>query len=169
VADETFSDLVYKADIIAVGTVTGVQERWDATRQAPFTDVTFSHLTVLKGTPEGETITLEILGGHLPNGDVMSIAGVPQFGIGEKNVVFSAGNHRDFCPLVGIWQGRLKVLFDPQRGVETVSDNFRAPIIGVQDGVFLKATPQLSPSQALPLSDLVELIQKELGSAYGQR
>src|SRR5262245_26650391 len=76
VVEQTFSDLVQNADVIAVGTVTGIQERWDATRQIPFTDVTFSNLTVLKGNPDDSTMTLEFLEGHAPDGTVFSISGV---------------------------------------------------------------------------------------------
>ena len=30
--EQTFPDLVHRADVIAVGTVTGIQEQWDAAR-----------------------------------------------------------------------------------------------------------------------------------------
>ena len=169
IIEQTFPDLVHQAEVIAVGTVTGIQEQWDATRQAPITNVTFSHLTVLKGDPGGESITLEFLGGHTPDGMVLAIAGVPRFSMGEKHVVFCAGNHRDFCPLVGLWQGLLRVTFDPQRGVETISDNFRMPIIRVQDGRFLKQTQEAPSQEALPLSTLMELISQEMRNPYGQQ
>src|SRR3954454_17900884 len=122
-----FPDLVHQADRIVVGTVTGIQERWDVARQAPFTSVTFSNLTVLKGEAGDQGMTLEFLGGHTPDGMRLAVDGVPQFTVGEKTVVFSAGNYRDFCPLVGVWQGLLRVAFDSRRGIETVSDNFHVP------------------------------------------
>lgn len=168
VTEQTFLDLVRQAEVIAVGTVTGIQEQWDATRQAPMTYVTFSNLTVLKGDPGGETMTLEFLGGHLPDGMVITIEGVPRFTVGEKHVVFCAGNHRDFCPLVGLWQGLLRVTFDQQRGIETVSDNLHVPIVGVQNGKFLKSTPEAQPQAALLLATLMELIEQEMRSPYGQ-
>lgn len=168
VIEQTFPDLVHRAEVIVIGTVTGIQEQWDAARQAPFTHVTFSNLTVLKGNLGAESLTLEFLGGHTPEGMVLTIPGVPRFTVGEKTVVFCAGNHRDFCPLVGIWQGLLRVAFDPQRGVETVSDNSHVPIVGVQDGAFLKLTPETPQQEALPLSTLMELIEQELRSSYGQ-
>lgn len=168
VLEQTFPDLVHQADVIAVGTVTGIQEQWDAARQAPVTNVTFSQLTVLKGDPGTESITLEFLGGHMPDGMVLAIAGVPHFTMGEKTLMFCAGNHRDFCPLVGVWQGLLRVTFDSQRGVETVSDNFRVPIVSVQDGKFLKQESKSAAQEALPLTTLLELIQQEMRSPYGQ-
>ena len=166
--EQSFPDLVHRAETIVVGTVTDIQEQWDTARQAPFTYVTFSQLTVLKGNPGGDTLTLQFLGGPTPEGTILAITEVPRFTVGEKTVVFSAGNHRDFCPLVGIWQGLLRVQFDPQRAVETVSDNAHRPIIGVQNGRFLKLRPQGPTQEALPLSTLLQLIEQEQGRIYGQ-
>ena len=45
----SFSTLVQEVEVIAVGTVTAIETEWDAQQGAPFTLVTFSELTVLKG------------------------------------------------------------------------------------------------------------------------
>ena len=164
VTEVTFTDLVSQADVIAVGTVTEIREQWDETKQAPLTLVTFAHLTVAKGSP-GSSFTLEFLGGKMPNGLVMVIPGMPQFTVGEKVVVFCAGNRRDFCPLVGVWQGLLRVTLDPQRGIETVSDNFRVPIVSVEEGKFLKHSPETAAQPPLPLSLLLQKIQLTLQSS----
>jgi len=164
VTEFTFTDLVTQAEVIAVGTVTDIREQWDAGKKAPLTLVTFANLTVVKGSP-GTSFTLEFLGGKMPNGLVMTIPGVPQFTVGEKVVVFCAGNHRDFCPLVGIWQGLLRVMADPQQGVETVSDNFRVPIVKIEDGKFVKRSPMTGAQPPLSLSALLQTIQQTLPSA----
>lgn len=166
--EQTFPDLVHRADIIAVGTVTAIDEHWDAVRRAPFTLVTFSDLTILKGHLSGERLTLHFLGGHTPNGILLSIPGVPHFTLGEKTVVFCAGNRRAFCPLVGIWQGVVRVAFDPERGLETIRDNFHVPIVGVRQGQFLKLTPQTATQEPLSLGAFIRLIQTELRSSYEQ-
>jgi hypothetical protein len=164
VTEFTFTDLVAQADVIAVGTVTNISEQWDAEKKAPLTLVTFSNLTAVKGSP-GSSFTLEFLGGTMPNGLVMMIPGVPQFTVGEKAVVFSAGNHRDFCPLVGIWQGVLRVVTDPQRGVETVSDNFRVPVMKIEGGKFVKRSPDTATQSPLSLSALLQTIQHTMQSS----
>jgi len=163
VTEFTFADLVTHAEVIAVGTVTEIRDQWDETQKAPLTLVTFANLTVVKGSP-GSSFTLEFLGGKMPNGLVMTIPGVPQFAVGEKAVVFCAGNHRDFCPLVGIWQGLLRVVTDPQRGIETVSDNFRVPIMKIEDGKFVKRSPETGAQPPLSLSTLIQTIQQTLPS-----
>jgi hypothetical protein len=158
----SFRDLVQRAEIITVGTVIEVREQWDEAQQAPLTAVTFSDLTTVKGHPRSGTLTLYFLGGPTPQGTYLAIPGMPRFTVGEKNVVFSAGNQRDFCPLVGLWQGRLRVTFDPQRGVETISDNFHVPIVGIRDGKFLKQPFAAPPEEPLSLPSLLQLIQHEL-------
>ena len=102
VLSQSFPDLVHKAEVIAVGTVTGINNHWDAAGRAPFTVVTFSNLNVLEGTAEGDTLSLYFLGGITPKGYTISVHGVPRFSIGEKNVVFCAGNRRNFSPLGGV-------------------------------------------------------------------
>ncbi len=164
VIELTFADLVTQADVIAAGTVTDIREQWDEEKKAPLTLVTFSDLTIVKGSP-GSSFTLEFLGGKMPSGLVMMISGVPQFSVGEKAVVFCAGNHRDFCPLVGIWQGALRVMSDPQRGVETVSDNFRVPILKIEDGKLIKRSPETATQPSLSLSSLMQTIQHTLQSS----
>jgi hypothetical protein len=161
VAEVSFPDLVHQADVIAVGSVSDIQEQWDEARKAPLTLVTFSDLTVLKGNP-GASMTLEFLGGHTPNGLLLMIPGVPQFKVGEKTVVFGAGNHRDFCPLVGVWQGLMRVMTDPQRRIETVSDNFRIPIVKIQEGKIVKLSPMTAEQATLTLPALLHAIQQEL-------
>ena len=157
----TFTDLVAQADVIAVGTVTEIREQWDTEKKTPLTLVTFSNLTTVKGSP-GSSFTLEFLGGKMPNGLVMVDAGVPQFRVGEKAVVFSAGNHQDFCPLVGIWQGLLRVATDPQQGVETVSDSLHVPIMKIQEGRFIKRSPETASQSPLPLATLLQAIRNTL-------
>jgi hypothetical protein len=164
VTEFTFTDLVTQADVIAVGTVTDIRDHWDAEKKAPLTLVTFSNLTVVKGSP-GNSFTLEFLGGKMPDGLVMTIPGVPQFAVGERALVFCAGNRRDFCPLVGIWQGVLRVMADPQRKTETVSDNFRVPIIGIEGGKFVKRSPATVTQPPLSLSALLQTIQQTLASS----
>jgi hypothetical protein len=164
--ERTFSDLVSHAEVIAIGTVTDIADQWDAEQQAPRTLVTFSNVTVLKGTANNGRLVLHFLGGRTPAGVSLTIPGVPHFTVGEKNIVFCAGNQRDFCPLVGLWQGRLRVAFDPQRGVETVSDNFRAPLVGIRDGKFLRRGPDTALQEALSLPEIIQFIQQELRRGY---
>jgi hypothetical protein len=161
--------------MIFVGIVTDIQEEWDAEKQIPHTLVTFSTLTVMKGDV-GPKVTLRFIGGHTPDGGEIIVPDTPRFTVGEKNVVFSAGNYRDAIPLVGIQQGLLRVITESASGREVVQDHAGAPIIGIQLGEFLKqeaqrgdalTVPSTQP-EPLPLSAVLNAIQQELGKHHGK-
>jgi hypothetical protein len=171
--ERTFPELVQRAEVIAVGTITDIREEWDETKKSPYTFVTLSSLTVLKGEA-GDTITLRFFGGHSPEGKSHTIAGMPHVTLGETIVVFCAGNYRDVIPLVGLWQGLLRVAFDRQLGTDTVRNHAGIPIVGIEDGKFLLRTSEtaaraLDTPQAQPLflSTLLKQIQWELESSRG--
>ena len=173
VLHKDFPDLVHEAEFIIVGTVVEVREQWDAEKNAPFTLVTFANLNVLKGDLGDTELTLYFLGGSTRQGKTVWIDGVPRFTSGERTVLFSAGNRRDFCPLVGIWQGIFRVRHD-EHGQETVSDHASVPITGVQKGLIYKhgqAAPQAKqptpPQPALSLSAFKQLISQQLRSPNG--
>lgn len=169
VLHKDFSDLVHEAEVITVGTVVDIREQWDAEKNAPFTLVTFNNLDVLKGELGDSELTLHFLGGSTPHGKTMWIDGVPRFTPGERTVLFCSGNQHDFCPLVGIWQGVFRVVYD--KGDETVSDHAYTPVTAVHKGLVQKrgqATTQTTQHKlaqpALPLSHFKQLISQELRS-----
>ena len=135
VAKMSFSEVVTGAEIIAVGTVTAIEQTWDAELEMPFTLVTFSDLEVLKGTVGSEDLTLRFLGGPAPDGLTLVVAGMPQFAVRDRAVVFSTGNGVQACPLVGWWQGLYRVLFDAGRDEFTVADHLGRGVAGF-DGTF---------------------------------
>jgi hypothetical protein len=123
-----FPDLVARAEQIVIGTATAIREGEDVSG-APATFVTFSDLSVLKGSVEGE-LTLRFYGGGSGR-YVVRIPDMPQFQVGERAVLFVAGNGRDMCPLVGVWQGRFRVRVDAALGTEVVDDHAGRPVLGV--------------------------------------
>ena len=133
VLEKSFATLVQEAEIIAAGSVTAIAAEWDADREVPFTLVTFSNLDILKGAA-ATPLTLRFLGGPTPDGSLLQIAGVPQFTIGERHVLFVAGNDHYAVPLVGIWQGVYRVVFDSTRGVDTIQTHAGQPLTTLPPG-----------------------------------
>lgn len=170
VLEKSFSSLVQDAEVIAIGTVTAIETEWNADKKAPFTLVTFSDLEVLKGDESQTEITLHFLGGPTPDGLVMQIAGVPQFSVGERNVVFSVGNQYQAVPLVGMWQGVYRVVFDAERGVETIHNYAGQPVTTLptgEGGILHDEAPIVQgqkdqPSTAMPLDTFTQMIEREL-------
>jgi hypothetical protein len=160
VVKRDFPDLVARSEQIVVGTVADIQEQLDASG-TPFTLVTFSDLSVLKGDV-GSTLTLRLYGGHA--GDVVvGIPDMPVFTLGERNVLFVAGNGEVVCPLVGVWQGRFYVRFDAALGAEVVEDSTHRPLAGLA-GRELMRVPAAVASGTTPmtLDDFRGLIADEL-------
>ncbi len=158
VAKRDFPDLVARAEQIVVGTVTDIHEQPDATG-TPFTLVTFSDLSVLKGDV-GATLTLRFYGGR--TGDVaVGIPDMPTFSVGERDVVFVAANGTSICPLVGVWQGRFYVRFDSALGADVVEDSTHQPVVGLTGRELVRA-PAGAGTAPLTLDSFRQLIADEL-------
>ena len=160
VVQRSFQDLVGRAEQIVAGTVTSILQAQDESG-APATFVTFSDLTVLKGDV-GDTLTLRLYGGS-GDGVVSRIPDLPAFTSGERAVIFVAGNGRDVCPLVGVWQGRFRVHFDATRGTDVVETNDRTPVTGVAGGALVHASGGGAAGGAAPmtLTDFLEAVAGE--------
>ena len=170
VIQKSFTEVVQAAEVIAVGTVTAIAAEWDAAHNRPFTLVTFSTLDVLKGAHTEPELTLRVLGGPHPDGSILQIAGVPQFNIGERLVVFVTGNDHYAVPLVGLWQGVYRVIFDTERGVETIYSHARQPVttLPTATGGLLHEDDHLSsavqqPASAMSLETFTAVIAQEVG------
>jgi hypothetical protein len=158
VVQRDFPELVARAEQIVVGTVTDIQNVTDAAGAAS-TLVTFSDLTVLKGDV-GETLTLRLYGGRSGHMTVQ-ISDMPTFRRGERDVLFVAGNNRDLCPLVGVWQGRFHVRFDATQAAEVVDDHDGNPVTGLR-GRALQRAPLQANEAAMTLDEFRGRIADEL-------
>ena len=170
VIQKSFAEVVQAAEVIAVGTVTTIATEWDAAHNRPFTLVTFSTLDVLKGAHTEPELTLRVLGGPHPDGSILQIVGVPEFSLGDRLVVFVTGNDHYAVPLVGLWQGVYRVVFDAARGVETIYNHARQPVTSLPTatGGLLHEDDQLSsavqqPAPAMSLETFTDLIAQEVG------
>ena len=156
-----FPDLVARAEQIVIGTVTAIREGDES--GTPSTYVTFSDLSVLKGDV-GADLTLRFGGGR-SGPYAIQISDLPTFQVGERAVLFVAGNGRDICPLVGVWQGRFRVRFDPHLGTEVVDGNDGRPVVGVLRGeVQLQAGSGGGAATPVTLDTFRRLIADELAT-----
>jgi hypothetical protein len=162
VVNRDFPELAARAEQIVIGTVTAIDQVKDDAG-VPATLVTFSDLTVLKGDV-GSTLTLRFYGGAADD-VVVQVPDMPQFALGERAVLFVAGNGRDICPLVGVWQGRFRVRFDATRNTEVVDSSDGRPVTGVV-GRQVRYAP-LGATAATPpltLDEFRQLISDELAA-----
>lgn len=157
--DRDFPELVARAEQIVVGTVVEIRDE-DTQAGGPYTFVTLADLSVLKGEA-GDTLTLRFFGGT--SGDtVVRVSDMPRFGLGERTVLFIAGNGEVICPLVGIWQGRFRVDAEPGTGIETVADHAGRPLLGRVGRELRRAQGQRAAVPALTLDQLRQLVADEI-------
>lgn len=108
IVEKSFDDLTAEADLIFVGTVTGLRSRWvDEEQSAIETIVTFTVEEALLGDL-GKEESLRFSGGEV-DGLREQIAGVPRFVVGERVVLF-ARRARSTSPVVGFHQGCFRVV-----------------------------------------------------------
>jgi hypothetical protein len=128
VVERDFPELVERAESIVAGTVSDVR---NAQKESgvPVTLVTIAELSVLKGDAAG-AITLEFYGG-ITGEYAVRVPDMPTFTAGDRVVLFIAGNGKNVCPLVGVWQGSFRVRFDEALGTDIVTTNGGTPLGGI--------------------------------------
>lgn len=100
------------ADRVFVGTVVDVSVTERA--GAPWTEVRFEVDSLLKGAADGgadeqlSLLTLAFLGGSMPGGEVLTVAGMPAFATGERVLAFTYAEPYA-SPIVGFRQGLWRV------------------------------------------------------------
>lgn len=116
--------LVARADTVFKGAVTSSTTRWigQGEQRRIVTFVTFQVAETYKGTPAAEQ-TLRFLGGTVGD-ETMTVPDMPQFEVGQGAVLFVVGNNTQFCPLVGITQGRYHVLKEASGCERIFTDDF---------------------------------------------
>lgn len=139
----TFSELVAEADSIVRGTVTAVACRVVSTPRgdAIHTYVTLAVEQCVKGSAAG-SITLTFLGGTVGTRK-LTISGMPQFTVGDREILFVQGNGRQLCPMVGLYHGRYRVLRDPVTRRDYVARDNRTPLASTGE----VSLPLLSPTR----------------------
>lgn len=151
VAPPSFEHLVAKAELIVRGRVLEVHAAWADSPQGRVikTYVTFAVQRALKGAA-GAQLTLSFLGGEL-DGQGMRISGMPQFVVGQTEILFVAGNGVRFCPLVAMMHGRYRVQSDAATGREFIARNDGVPLVSEHD-VELPQTGNPIERQLRPVS-----------------
>jgi hypothetical protein len=109
VVPPTFEALVAEADAVFEGEVLDVRSQVVAsgTSEAITTQVSFRVAKTHKGSP-GPVTVLEFLGGTVGNRTFV-VDGVPQFTIGDRDILFVNQHERLISPIVGFHYGRFKI------------------------------------------------------------
>ncbi len=116
-----FSTLVNGSDYIVRGVTKSVtaEKRAGAHGVKIVTRVEIEVTEVIAGTPP-TPLVLELLGGRVGD-EALKVEGMPQFAVGDDDILFVSGNGRIICPLYGMMHGRYPVVKDAATGRELVT------------------------------------------------
>lgn len=114
-------DIVRGARIILEGKVTKVSSQWNAARTRIYTFVDISVSKVLKGSIQGQTITLRVLGGAVGNIG-MVVVDSPTYAVGQEIILLLGPNPQSSFPVVGFNQGKFTIEVDPATQQKTVKE-----------------------------------------------
>ena len=139
-------DLTVGAEIIFVGTVSDIRSEKQV--NAIYTYVAFSNLQFVKGEHPGTTIEIRLFGGSV-GGETIEVLGMPRYVLGERNLIFLAGNYRYICPVVGWGQGRFKIGRDTLSGRQVMLDGVNRPVTEIA-GNQIVTESNARPSRGFP-------------------
>jgi hypothetical protein len=161
VASASLDDLVAEARSIFVGEVVDVRSfaTGPPDDQTVRTEVIFSVDRVLKGEPRAQA-RLEFLGGRAGESRV-EVAGVPRFRVGDRDVLFVERETGLVSALVGVAQGRFRLVRDPQTGEERVAFHDFRPVTDVA-AIGARRTAAATPARALSLRTFEEAIRARI-------
>jgi len=160
----TFEELAARAEQVVVARVAARRSMWVGSRtgRAIVTDVTFFIERTIKGPVYAER-SLEFLGGTVGD-DTLHVEGIPEFRVGDRDVLFIRDTGRPASPLVGFTYGRFRVVRDGVTGVETIRTHDGRPLVSVTDAGNTQP-PSLAPSRPLSLDQFVAAIGRAVRAA----
>jgi hypothetical protein len=160
--EKSLSQRVSESALIFSGTVEqleyGVSDgRSDSEGSLPYTYVTYRIEEALKGrSADGRSLTLRFLGGRTPDGRYLEISHMPQFQVGDRDLLFVRRNTQTDCPLVDCENGRFRVI-----KMRIHSDDGR-PVVGIRNGRILYGKGADHLSRALTLEQVKDAIVEEI-------
>lgn len=176
VTPPSFTELVAEAQVVARAAVTGISSRWVDSPRGPIikTFVDFSIAKTIKGNP-ANPLTLEFLGGTVGS-ESMRVSGMPEFKVGETEILFVRDNGVQFCPLVRMMHGRYHVRAEATSKRKYVTRDDDTPVASTAD-VQLPAenhggatlSPARSIATALSPDDFEADVQTEVKRQEAER
>ncbi|MGE0864632.1 MAG: hypothetical protein AB7P34_12095 [Vicinamibacterales bacterium] len=157
----SFDQLTERAAAIVVGTVAGRRSEWEfyGSARLIITRVTVEVEQTLKGSAP-KTLTVDVVGGTI--GDVTQrVFHVPDFRVGDRDVLFLNNAPHAVSPLVGSDQGRFRVVRESATGTPRILTVGFAPLVAVAHiGAASEGTPLVrSMSAAMSLADFATVIR----------
>lgn len=127
-----FEQLVGGADYVVHAVVTAVNvEQAPEARGRIFTHVEFAVREPVAGAVPARVV-LRFRGGRIGR-EALVIQGMPEFRVGDEEILFVKANGRSVCPLVGMMHGRYRVAVEPATGRRYVQRDDGLPLRSTGD------------------------------------
>jgi hypothetical protein len=158
----TFEEIVARADQVVLARVVAHQSSWVTSRsgRAIVTDVTFAIERTLKGQSRVQR-TLEFLGGTVGD-DTLTVAGMPEFRLNDRDVLFVRDSGRPASPLVGFSYGRFRVVRDATFGGDTIRTFDGRPLASLADVGNPRPPALIRPLGVLSLEEFLREIESAI-------
>ena len=158
----SLDQLTDRASTIVVSTVTSRRAEWEnyGASRLIITKVTMEVEQTLKGSAP-RTLVVEVLGGTIGD-QTLHVSHVPEFKVGDRDVLFLNGALHAASPVVGSDQGRFRVMNEAATGTARVLSAGFAPLVSAAKiGATAETAggPARSMAEAFSLTDFVTLVR----------
>jgi hypothetical protein len=158
----SLDQLADRAATIVVSTVTSRRSEWEnyGASKLIITKVTMAVEQTLKGSPP-RTLVVEVIGGTIGE-QTLHVSHVPEFKVGDRDVLFLNGALHAASPLVGSDQGRFRVMNESATGIARVLTTAFAPLVSAADigaTELRRGLPARSMAEAMSLTEFVALVR----------
>ena len=161
----TFDELVSRAKLIFSGEVMNLQSAWEPRPnggRAIVTFITFRVDDVWKGSV-GAVTQLKFLGGTV-DGMTIEVSDMPEFRLGQRDVLFVGDTVRVVSPLVGFMHGRVRIDRELATGVDRVR-TFDGRSLGSPADIGGFRPPSFEPVTPMRLSDFKAAVVGRIAAA----
>ena len=155
-------ELVSNSDRVVQARAVDRRVYWDEASRQIFTETTFDVLDSPKGRGPGR-ITIKLMGGRVDPYET-TVAGTPEFAVGEEVLLFTAPLPDGKRHLAGFSQGVMRISRDSQTGAAfAVSDSFAGVHFAGESGAADGGKPRRARAPLEPLKDEIRRLAAEGG------
>lgn len=164
----SLDEMIVAAPAIVVATVESRRAEYEyyGSSRLIITKVTLRVEESIKGSLP-RTVVVEVLGGTLGD-QTLHVSHVPEFRVGDRDVLFLSNAPHAVSPLVGSNQGRFRVLADNETGTARVVTAGFEPLIAVSQVGAERTTVARRLTEALSLNDFITVV-RDRSRALGAR
>ncbi len=164
----SLDQLTDRAAAIVVSTVTSRKAEWEhyGGSRLIVTKITLAVEEALKGASP-RTLVVEVVGGTIGE-ETLRVSDVPEFRVGDRDVLFLNSHPHSVSPLVGSDQGRFRVLNESASGTARILTAGFSPLRTVAEVGAARAGVIPSMASAMSLSEFVTIVRARV-RAQGPR